>query len=173
MLDAAHYSALETLRNGCQVEIRALRPEDRDELVAAAGRLSPHSHFRRFLGVRREFSKEEVSFFVNVDFVDHVALVAVSRGDGRSTIIGGGRYIVVQPGQAEIAFAIVDEYQGQGLGAALMRHLGLLARDAGLQELVADVLQDNVAMQKVFKNTGFPQSTERGTGVVHITMRLP
>ncbi len=50
-------------------------------------------------------------------------------------IIGGGRYIVEQPGKAEIAFAVVDEYQGQGIGAALMRHLSGIAREAGLERV--------------------------------------
>jgi GNAT superfamily N-acetyltransferase len=67
---------------------------------------------------------------VNVDFTDHVALVAVVKEGGRRMIIGGGRYIVVRPGTAELAFAVVDKYQGRGIGAALMRHLAALARDA-------------------------------------------
>ena len=48
----------------------------------------------------------------------------------------------VEPGRAEIAFALVDEYQGQGIGATLMRHLAALARDAGLRELIAEVLPE-------------------------------
>ena len=48
MTAAADYSAVETLRNGQRVEIRALRPQDRDEFVAAAGRLSTRSLYRRF-----------------------------------------------------------------------------------------------------------------------------
>ena len=68
---------------------------------------------------------------MDVDFVDHVALVAVVEEDGRPMIAGGGRYVVVQPGQAELAFAVVDEYQGQRIGAALLRHLVAIARAAG------------------------------------------
>ena len=40
MLEAAKYSAVETLRNGRQAKIRALRPDDRADLVAAVGRTS-------------------------------------------------------------------------------------------------------------------------------------
>jgi GNAT superfamily N-acetyltransferase len=50
-------------------------------------------------------------------------LVAVVEEEGRRVIEGGGRYIVVQPGRAEVAFAVVDQYQGQGIGAALMGNL--------------------------------------------------
>jgi len=80
-------------------------------------------------------------FFSNIDFVNHVALVVVAEEGGAPHIVGGGRYIVVEPGRAEIAFALIDEYQGQGIGAALMRHLAAIARKAGLKELIAETNQ--------------------------------
>ena len=52
-------------------------------------------------------------------------------------IAGGGRYIVVRPGQPEVAFVVVDEYQGRGIGKALMRHLVSIACAAGLQIFIA------------------------------------
>jgi GNAT superfamily N-acetyltransferase len=123
VLEAAKYSAVELLRDGHRIEIRALRPDDQADLAAAVGRTSAHL-YRRFLGVKRDFSDREIAFFVNVDFTDHVALVAVVEEEGRRMIIGGGRYIVVRPGTAELAFAVIDEYQGRGIGAALMRRGG-------------------------------------------------
>ena len=71
MTAAADYSAVETLRNGQRVEIRALRPQDRDEFVAAAGRLSAESLYRRFFAPKPHFSEKERAFFLDVDFVDH------------------------------------------------------------------------------------------------------
>ena len=59
--------------------------------------------------------RSETDFFVNVDFVEHVALAAMVDEYGKSTIIGAGRYVVTQPGTAELAFATIDEYQGQGV----------------------------------------------------------
>ena len=93
--------------------------------------------------------------------------------DGKPVIAGGGRYIVVNPGQAEVAFAVVDQYQGQGIGTTLMRHLVAIARGAGLRELVADVLPDNRQMLKVFEKSGLPMSTKREPGSLHVTLRLP
>jgi ribosomal protein S18 acetylase RimI-like enzyme len=95
----------------------------------------------------------------------------VEEGE-RPVIVGGGRYIVVQPGKAEVAFAVVDQYQGRGIGATLMHHLATIARSSGLRELVAQVLPDNTAMLKVFEKSGFGLSKERGSGVVHVTVRL-
>ena len=172
MLEAEKYSAIETLRGGRRVEIRALRPDDRANLVAAVGRTSDQSLYRRFFGLKRSFSEQEAAFFVNVDFVNHVALVALIEEGERSVIVGGGRYIVVRPGQAEVAFAVIDEYQGRGIGRALMRHLATIARATGLQTLVAELLPENTPMLQLFKTSGLRVSTKREAEVAHVTLRL-
>jgi RimJ/RimL family protein N-acetyltransferase len=172
MSEAAAYSAIERLSNGYEVQIRALRPDDQDELVAAIGRASAQSLFRRFFAAKRSFTEQEIAFFSNVDFVNHVALVAVVDEGGRSAIVGGGRYIIVQPGKAEVAFAVIDQYQGRGIGAALMRHLTAIARQSGIKELVAEVLPDNIAMLKVFEKSGLLLRTKREPRVVHVTLQL-
>jgi len=172
MMEAAKYSAVELLRDGRRLEIRALKPDDRAGLAAAVGRASGQTLYRRFFGLKREFSEQEIAFFVNVDFVSHVALVAVVEEAGRPVIVGGARYVVVQPGKAEVAFAVVDQYQGQGIGAALMRHLAAIAREAGLEELVAEVLPDNTPMLKVFEKSGLRLTTRREPGVVHVALQL-
>jgi RimJ/RimL family protein N-acetyltransferase len=171
MVPAADYSAVENLRNR-RVEIRALRPDDQADFVAAVNRTSDQSLYRRFFGAKRSFTDQEVAFFVNVDFVNHVALVAVVEEGGRPTIAGGGRYVVVEPGKAEVAFVVVDQYQGQGIGAALMAHLAAIARAAGLKEFFAEVLPGNLAMLKVFEKSGLEPVMRREGQVVHVTLRL-
>ncbi len=166
------YSAIEALRDGCRVEIRALRPDDRADLIAAVGRTSDRSLYRRFFGLKRSFTDQEAAFFVNVDFVNHVALVALIDEEGRSVIAGGGRYIVVQPGQAEVAFVVVDEYQGRGIGGALMRRLTSIACAAGLRTFIAEVLPENTPMLQLFKTSGLPLSMRREGQVVHVTIWL-
>ena len=166
------YSAIEALRDGCRVEIRALRPDDRVDLIAALGRTSDRSLYRRFFGLKRSFTDKEAAFFVNVDFINHVALVALTDEEERSVIAGGGRYIVVQPGQAEVAFVVVDEYQGRGIGSALMRHLTSIACAARLQTFIAEVLPENTSMLQLFKTSGLRLSTRREGQVVHVTIWL-
>jgi GNAT superfamily N-acetyltransferase len=141
-------------------------------LISAIEGASDQSIYRRFFGARRHFTEQEISFFLDIDFVNHVALVAVADNDGQSQIAGGGRYIVTQPGQAEIAFFVIDRYQGQGVGAALMKHIGILARDAGIYELVAEVLPENIAMLKVFHSSGHPTRVTREPGLVRVSLRL-
>jgi GNAT superfamily N-acetyltransferase len=172
MLDAANYSSAHLLRDGRRIEIRALKPTDEADLIAAVHRTSAQSVYRRFFGVRRYFSPKEIEFFVNVDFANHVALVAVAEESGQPTIVGGGRYIVVRPRSAEVAFAVIDAYQAQGIGAALMRNLVIIARDAGLAELTAEVLAENAPMLKVFERCGLSQSIVRENDVIHVTLRL-
>ena len=172
MLDAARYLVVEAMRDGRKLEIRALRPQDLTDLRAAVDRTSAQSLYRRFFGAKRSFSDKEVAFFVNVDFANHVALVAVAEERGHAAIVAGGRYIVQQPGTAEIAFIVVDEYQGQGIGSALLRHLAILARNAGLKEFAAEVLPENIPMLKTFEKSGLKMSTKREAGTVHVALEL-
>ena len=172
MSEAAHYSAFETLRDGRRIEIRALRPDDRAALIAAVARSSAQSLYRRFFEIKRHFTEPEIEFFLNVDFVEHVALVAVVEENGRPVVIGGARYVAVQPGKAEVAFALIDEYQGHGIGAALLHHLAAIARHAGLEELIAEVLPDNISMLKVLEKSGLRLNTKHEGGVVHVTLRI-
>jgi RimJ/RimL family protein N-acetyltransferase len=171
-MEAAAYSAVETLRDGRSVTIRALRPEDRSGMLSAVERVSAQSLYRRFFGAKRQFTEKETDFFVNVDFVKHVALVASLDESGQTTIIGGGRYIVTQAETAELAFAIVDEYQGQRVGTALLRHLVLIARESGLQQLVAEVLPENAPMLALFRKFGFVSARRGSDAAVHVTLNL-
>jgi ribosomal protein S18 acetylase RimI-like enzyme len=172
MSGATDYSVIEQLRDGRPIEIRALRPDDKTGMLAAIGRTGTQSLQRRFFAPKKGFSEEEMTFFLNIDFKSHVALVAQIDEAGHPVIVGGGRYIVVQPGHAEIAFVVIDAYQGQGIGTILMRHLAVVARDAGLQELIAEVLPENTAMLKVFNKFGFRPGSKREPQVIHLTMQL-
>ena len=172
MPKAAMYSGIELLRDGSRVEVRALRPDDRAAILAAVGHTSERSLYRRFFAARRTFTEREIAFFLNVDFTSHVALVAVVKhDDGEEEIVGGGRYVMLQPGRAEAAFTVVDQYQGRGLGTVLLRHLAAIAGGAGIHEFVAEVLPDNTPMLERFEHSGFPLTSRRGPGVVHVTLR--
>ncbi len=171
MFDPASYHVIETLSDGRKVEIRAQRPDDRAGIHAALARASPDLLYHRFFAVKREFSEKEVHYFLDIDFVKHVALMAIVDVNGQPTLVGGGRYIVTEPGKAEVSFAVVDEYQAKGIGSALMRHLAAIGREAGLRELVAEVLADNMAMLKVFERSGLETHMRHEGSVVHVSMR--
>lgn len=166
------YRATEILRDGRRLEVRALEPQDRDALVAAAGRSSAETLALRFFSPKRGFTEKEIEYYTKVDFVNHVALAAVVDEAGKPLIVGGGRYIVAQPGCAEVAFTVEDAHQGRGIASLLLRHLVKIARAAGLKELFAEVLPDNAPMLKVFERSGIPMARKRGRDAVHVTLRL-
>jgi ribosomal protein S18 acetylase RimI-like enzyme len=172
MLGIAKHSARELLADGTIIEIRALRPDDRPGFLAALDRTSAGSLYRRFCSARRDFTPQEVAFFLDVDFVAQVALVAVVEEGGRPAIVGAGRYIRVQPGRAEVAFAVIDQYHGHGIGNALLHHLAAVAREAGLKELFAEVLPDNIAMLRIFEKSDHRVTRHRGRNAVNVTLRL-
>jgi RimJ/RimL family protein N-acetyltransferase len=172
MSDVTNYAARELLGDGSQIEIRALRREDEADLLAAIENTSAQSLQRRFFVMKRHFSDKERAFFMDIDFKNHVALVALAEEAGRKVIGGGGRYIVFEPGRAELAFVVVDAWQGRGIGSILMRHLIKIAGGSGLQELTADVLPENAAMLRVFGKFGFKPVPRRDPQTVHLLLKL-
>jgi RimJ/RimL family protein N-acetyltransferase len=170
--DAANYSRQERLRDGRLVDIRALRPEDEPDMLAALEETSAQSLQRRFFVTKRHFSERERAFFMEPDFRNHVALVACTEEASRSMIIGGGRYVIFEPGRAEAAFVVIDAWQGRGVGGLLTHHLIAIAREAGLTELTAEVLPENAAMLRVFDKFGFKPATTREPGVIHMALKL-
>jgi ribosomal protein S18 acetylase RimI-like enzyme len=174
MSEAINYTASELLRDGSQIEIRALRREDEDDMLAAIGKTSAQSLQRRFFVMKRHFSDKERAFFMDIDFKNHVAIVALAGEASRKVVVGGGRYIVFEPGRAraEMAFVVIDSWQGRGVGSILMRHLVKIARDAGLQELTAEVLPENAAMIKVFRKFGFSPASRLDPQVIHLALKL-
>ena len=172
MSDIAHYSVTEHLRDGSTAEIRALRPTDETAVLDALDQSSTQSLQRRFFGIKRHFSDKERAFFMNVDFKNHVALVCEVESPERTMIVGGGRYVVFEPGRAELAFVVIDAWQGRGIGSILMRHLGEIASNAGLRELTAEVLPENKSMQAVLGKFGFRPDGNRDPHTMNLALHL-
>ena len=114
------------------------------------------------------FRTKEIAFFPECRFRQACRPGRCDPRGGHAAIVAGGRYIIQRPGTAEVAFLVVDKYQGQGVGAAL-RHLANIARDAGLKEFTAEVLPDNVPMLKTFENSGFKLSSKRELAPLYIS----
>jgi GNAT superfamily N-acetyltransferase len=173
MSDLARYSAVELLRDGREIEIRALRPSDREQLVAAADRASRESLYRRFFGAKRRFTEQEIAFYSDVDLESQVALVATVKEAGQLMIVAGARYIVEREGRAEMAVTVIDQYQRQGIGGKLLHHLAAIARRQGLEELVANVQPDNHPMLNTFERSGLDIRKLLQPGVIQVIVRLP
>jgi RimJ/RimL family protein N-acetyltransferase len=165
------------LRDGTPVVIRVIRPDDRDRIVEAFGKLEPDSIYTRFFSMRKGLTDAELERLAATDFVNFVGLaVVLGRGDDE-TVIGGASYVALPAAgggvrAAEVAFTIEEDYQGQGLAGTLLRALGEIARRHGIQRLEAEVLAGNAPMLRVFERSGWPLSKRREGGVTHIALDL-
>jgi len=148
------------LRDGSEVAIRPIGPEDRDALAAAFDRLSPESRYRRFLSPLPRLSSSQLDYLTRVDHHDHEALVAVDPGtrDG----LGVARYVRTRPAEAEPAVVVADDWHGRGLGGALLRALVRRARQEGVTHFRANVLASNQAAIRLVEAMG--ETTRRRDG---------
>jgi GNAT superfamily N-acetyltransferase/predicted CoA-binding protein len=174
IVDPRHYAIDVLLRDGGSIHLRAIRPEDKQGLLALFHCLSSHSLYVRFFGVKTELTERELQYFTELDFVRNVALVATLHDANHEQIIAVGRYMGIgAPGQpcmrAEVAFAVVDAHQGRGLGTLLLEHLAAIARANGIIEFAADVLGENNRMLQVFETSGFHIQRSIDAGVFHVS----
>ncbi len=177
MRNPRDYQVDETLRDGGFIRIRAIRPDDSQRLLTHFEALSPRSVHNRFFGMKRTLSEEELTRFTDLDFVHDVGLAAILGEVGDEPFVGVGRYVVSQDGRAsggraEVAFAVLDEHQGRGIGTLLLKHLARIARHNGIREFQADVLSDNRQMLEIFADSGFPIRGTTDSGVVHLSFPI-
>ncbi len=173
---AAAYHASETLLDGRDIVIRAIGPSDKQALEEGLERLSPQSAYFRFFQRKTHFSSKELAYFTEIDFVNHVALVASLFGEGVEEPVGVGRYIVLDNTAvakvAEIAFAVLDDYHGLGIATILLKHLTAIARENGIEQFQADVLAGNQDMLEVFEHGGLPMEQHHQGEVIKVLLRL-
>jgi RimJ/RimL family protein N-acetyltransferase len=139
------------LHNGVEVLIRPIRPDDKALLAAGMDHLSERSVYQRFLVPKGKLTADELRYFTEIDFHDHVAFVAV-RPEEPDVLVGVGRWIrLAHDGEvAEIAFVVADDLQRQGLGTVLAEALADAAGERGVRRFVATMLPHNLAAHRVF-----------------------
>jgi RimJ/RimL family protein N-acetyltransferase len=161
------------LDNGVEVVIRPIRPDDKALLLEGIAQLSDESAYRRFLGPKQQLSLDELRYFTEVDFADHVALVAV-RPQEPETMVGVGRWVRLpgDPEAAEVAYLVADELQGEGLGTALTDALADAARARGVRRFVATMLPHNAAARRLLAHVSDDVQTRIVDGVAQVEGRL-
>ena len=130
--------------------IRRLRNGDTGTVAALFERLGPRSREKRFCGAKPRLSDRELTALARVDH-DHHVLVGYVDGD---SLPAGIARLVRDGDAAEVAFEVVDAYQGRGVGSTLARELAADARAAGIRQLVATVCGDNDRMVSLLKRIG-------------------
>jgi acetyl coenzyme A synthetase (ADP forming)-like protein len=162
----AHLASDVPLRDGSTVRIRPARADDATRVEDYLIGLSPETRRLRFwtqaIDVRTLAAK-----IVDVDYVEHLTLIALTGGDdGR--MIGGAQYVRTDGGRAEFSVSVSDPFQGRGLGSILIGQTAQAAAANGVTMFVAEVLPENHRMVNVFRASGFPVSIRATPGSLEV-----
>ena len=150
-----------TMKDGNEVTIRPIRPEDEPLMIKFHETLSDRSVYLRYfcsLSLSRRVEHERLLRICFGDYDREMALVAerTDSGTGERKILAVGRLSKLHAGnEAEVAVLVSDHFQKLGLGNELLGRVVRIARDENLGRVSAEMLTDNVAMQVITKRLGF------------------
>lgn len=165
------------LRDGTTIRLRALVPTDRALIADAFERLSPRSRYLRFFSPQPRLSRRMLDALTAVDHDKHIALLALHE----AACVGVVRSVRDRrdPTRAELAITVVDDYQGRGLGRALMTEMLDVAAERGIRTLALDIHPENHVMTALVQSMGVSLGYRDGamTGVLEVpavpARRLP
>lgn len=157
----AQYITEWALNDGRPVTLRPIRPEDEPLMVQFHRTLSNRSVYYRYFGaVNLDYrvSHERLARVCYNDYDREIALVADHHDavTGSHEILGVGRLIRASgTGDAEFAIVVSDKAQHQGLGTHFLERLIDIGKAEGVQRIVAEILPENVEMQRLCESFGF------------------
>ena len=163
-----HPKADVVLRDGSTVNVRPIQATDAPAVHSFLEHLSPKSIALRFFCAFPDLDRA-VRWATEVD-QHRYGLIATSSADGRVVAHAGWERDPDRPERAEIAFAIADAMQHNGLGTILLGQLIEAADQAGVAVLSAEVLPQNQHMLHVFGDSGIPVTTHTLPGVVLVEL---
>jgi CRP-like cAMP-binding protein len=146
-----------TLRDGSEMDMRPLWPDDWILMAEGATRTSPETLYRRFLSTPK-ITETNLRRMATVDYVDDFAWVAagVPGSPEEGQLIGGARYARLEerPDTAEVALIITDTGQGRGLGPCLLLGLAVAAEEHGITRFYGTALSTNTPVRKLLSRAG-------------------
>lgn len=157
------------LSDGGTVKIRPIISDDAKLIIQLHASLSPETIYFRFFSPIPQLSETMLNRFVNVDYIDRMAFVAILG----EAIIAVARYDRL-PGksEAEVAFLVSDAQQGRGLGTIMLEMLAARASEAGITKFIADTLPQNQKMLRVFHDAGYTDTRLQRGGVVRVAFDI-
>ena len=164
--------AVVELRDGRQVILRTVIPQDKDALHIAIKRLSPESRYSRFMSPLQELPPELLDRAVNPETGNEMQIVAVSGAGRQEIIIAGARYSA-SPGSkvCEFALAIIDDWQGLGLARRLLETLMHIALTYGFEQMEGYILATNTRMLALAAKLGFVEVPSAEGPMVRLVRR--
>jgi GNAT superfamily N-acetyltransferase len=161
-----------TLKDGSKVFVRPLKLTDESLVRDLFYQLSPESVHYRFFQMLRSMPHEKRQELLRVDYEDDFALVVLTDNREGSPMLAIAHYRRnPQTNFAEAAFLVRDDWQGKGIGTALVNQLAEIAQTRGIAGFTADVLADNQGMLRVFHKCGYPVQSDLEDGVYGL--RIP
>lgn len=159
------------LPDGSVVIIRRIHRTDGALLREHFDHLGDESRYRRFLGLVNHLSLDQVEYFTRPDHHRHEALFALDD-DGHP--VGVARYIGSSgdPATAEVAAAVVDDWQGRGVGRELLDRLAGAARAQGIRRFTALMLEGNGPMRHLLADLGTVETLDRDAGSIEVSVLL-
>lgn len=150
-----------SLKDGREVELRAVCPTDEAELVQAFHRMSDEARYMRFARATREPNlarlRKALESFPDSGF----GIVATVPADDGIDIAGGSAYMVGNDATcAEFSISVVCEFGGTGLATHLLTALIETARARGVAELEGYVLSVNQPMLRLARRLGFSNEAD-------------
>lgn len=163
-----------TLCDGSTVTVRQIRPDDKAVLSAGFKRLSAESRYRRFLTPMPKLNKSALAYLTEVNHHDHEALLALdAHGNG----VGVARYARRDASDAsdaaEAAVAVIDDWQGRGVGTLLLELLADRAREEGVRRFTALMLAQNTDMLDLLRGLAPVRVIDREQGTIEVEATLP
>jgi acetyltransferase len=150
------YVRREILRDGANVLLRPIQPEDEAMWHQLLARCSARSLWLRFHYVFKESTHEMATRFCFIDYDRTMAIVAeIEVGDERQ-FVGVGRLAGdADHHHAEYAVLVADAWQGRGLGNLLTDYCLEICRTWGIDRVTAETTADNQRMQTILSKRGF------------------
>lgn len=164
------------LQDGSAFRIRPSGPADRNRLADCFETLSSESRRLRFFGVKPTLQPSELDYYSDADGRDHIAFAAVhidpSGEEGEA--LGFARCVRLGVGSetAELSITVLDQAQGQGIGAALLTRLIPAARAQGIRRFRCEVLAENAGMRRLAQHLG-GDAQWLGDGTLEYDCALP
>ncbi len=150
------YELLWTLKNGQEVLLRPIKPEDEPLWLEWFQNLSEETIRYRFFQMLKDTPHEVRVRYCNVDYDREIALIAEMVEDGKKKMLGVSRVSIETDGKhGEAAFIVSDVWQGLGLGTKLVDYTLDLAKEKGLENIYAIMLPDNYRALSLTKKMGF------------------
>ncbi len=147
--------------DGTQVNFRPIHPTDEPRMKDLFYALSQETIYYRFMSRTKRIPRKQIRDFVYINHRSEVAIVGtVPEAYGEEIVAIGRYYLDEKTNLAEVAFVVRDTWQNKGIGTFLFRYLAAIARQNGISGFTAEVLRENAAMQKVFRQSEFKVTSE-------------